>query len=160
MSSADSYVLREATNADFEPIWSLIAKVLADYRIVADLDTTDSDLRDIEGHYARRGGAFFVLTDGDEIIGTVALARLGDSTVELCRMYLSPDYRRQGLGRRMMNEAMKEAERRGFSEVHLETASVLVEAIALYRSVGFMPVDQAPAGKNCDVVMSKRLGSA
>lgn len=158
MSFPDPYVLREATNADFESVWSLIASVLAEYRIVADLSTTDADLGDLDGHYAGRGGAFLVLTCGDEIVGTVALARVTDSIAELCRMYLAPSHRRHGLGRRMLHAAINEAQRRGFSELHLETASVLVEAIALYRSAGFVTLEQPPIGKNCDVVMSKPLG--
>jgi putative acetyltransferase len=158
MPVPESYVLREATHADFDSVWTLIAKVLADYGIVADLATTDGDLREVEAHYARRGGAFFVLTHDDQVIGTVALARVTDSIAELCRMYLAPSYRRQGLGRRMLDHACDEARRRGFSELHLETASVLVEAIALYRSGGFMPLEEPPVGKNCDVAMYKPLG--
>jgi putative acetyltransferase len=157
MSTENAWTLREATNADGPKIWSLIEGVLREYSIQADLSTTDKDLADIEANYTRRGGAFFVLTTQGDIIGSVALARESDSTCELCRMYLAPNHRRKGLGRLMLNTGLVQAERRGFDTVRLETAKVLVEAIALYESVGFTTVDEAPTGRNCNVVMTKRL---
>jgi putative acetyltransferase len=157
MLVAGSYVLREATNADCGQIWLLISGVLSEFAIAADLATTDIDLGDIEGNYANLGGAFFVLVDGDDIIGTVALGRDSDLTCELCRMYLATRYRRRGLGRVLLDSALKEASRRGFGEVRLETARVLVQAIALYQSVGFAIIDASPVGKNCNVVMRKSL---
>ncbi len=157
MCTADKFVVREATNADCADIWALISGVLSEYAIVADPTTSDKDLSDIESNYASVGGAFFVLLDADSIIGTVALCRESDTVCELCRMYLNSSYRRRGLGRLLFEKATEEATRRGFSEMRLETAAVLVEAIALYKSAGFAIVEGTPVGKNCNLIMSKQL---
>ncbi len=157
MSTTGSYTLRDATNADCPRIWSLISGVLNEYAIASDLATTEQDLADIEGNYVSAGGAFFVLIDRENIIGTVALCRDSDSTCELCRMYLDANYRRRGLGRMLLNKVLQTAQSQAFSEVRLATARVLVEAIALYESVGFAIIEGTPVGKNCNLVMSKRL---
>jgi GNAT superfamily N-acetyltransferase len=130
--------------------------VLREYDIITDLASTEQDLDDVEA-YSRTGGVFLVLEDGCEVIGTVALLRQTDSTCELCRMYLAPGHRGRGLGRLLLDTALQYAAQRGFTEIRLETAAVLREAIALYRSAGFAPIDANPLGKNCNLTMSKRL---
>jgi ribosomal protein S18 acetylase RimI-like enzyme len=156
----DDCELRRATSADRPAIWQLIANVLRSYGITPDEQTTDQDLTDIEGNYWNQGGAFFVLLKGREVIGTVALHRESDQTCELCRMYLLPQYRGQGLGRRMLEHLLREARERGFAEVRLKTASVLIEAISLYKRAGFTVLEGAEAGGNCDLVMSRRLDAS
>jgi putative acetyltransferase len=153
-----AHTLRVAKNADCPQIWSLISSILSEYRIATDLATTDKDLLDIEENYVNNGGAFFVLLEDENIIGTVALIRDSESTCELCRMYLAATHRRRGLGRVLLNKVLSEARQREFSEVRLETAAVLVQAIALYRSVGFEFIAGTPSGKNCNLLMSKKLG--
>ena len=154
---ADDFTLRRATNADIPAVWSLISTVLRSYGITANEQTTDADLTDLEAHFWSRSGAFFVLLDGTEIIGTVALHRETDTLCELCRMYLALQYRGRGLGRRLLEVCLGEARDRGFSAVQLKTASVLVEAIALYQRAGFSVVDGVEAGGNCDLVMRRSL---
>jgi N-acetylglutamate synthase-like GNAT family acetyltransferase len=153
------YMIRKATNADLPAVWSLISSVLGSYGITPNRQTTDKDLGDIEANYWERQGAFFVLINGEEVVGTVALQHETDASCELCRMYLAPQYRGQGLGRRLLEYAVREARAGGFEEMHLKTASVLVEAISLYKRAGFAAVEGAAAGGNCDLVMRRVLGA-
>ena len=157
MQSPCPYDLRPAKNSDGDAIRSLISGVLRDYGIPTNLATTEKDLADIEANYQGAGGAFLVLVDQEKLIGTVALCRESDLSCELCRMYLAAGYRRQGLGRMLLETALRQAAESGFSEVRLETAAVLKEAISLYQSVGFAVACSPPLGKNCNLVMSKRL---
>jgi ribosomal protein S18 acetylase RimI-like enzyme len=155
MPTIDHYTLRAATNADAPQIWGLISRVLLSYGITPDAATTDRDLADLAASYPP--GTFFVLLDGAQIIGTVALRPDAEARWELCRMYLDAQYRRQGLGRRLLAHALREARRRGCAELYLKTASVLTEAISLYRHAGFHTVAGAPVGGNCDTVMRLSL---
>jgi putative acetyltransferase len=157
MLTTDTYTLRKATNQDGPRVWALISGVLAGYGIATNARTTDRDLADLEGNFAARGGAFFVLLDGATVIGTVALRRESAQAGELCRMYLLDKYRGQGLGRRLFDHALAEARRRGFREVFLKTASVLTTAISLYERAGFRPAPDQQAGGNCDRVMRMSL---
>jgi putative acetyltransferase len=157
MQAKGSYTLRAATSEDPPAIWQLISEVLAEYGIQADLHTTDQDLANLDVSYWSSGGSFFVLEDGSELIGTVALRKETESSCELCRMYLAPEYRRKGLGRMLLDRIINEAKTHGFSEMHLKTAAVLVEAIRLYESVGFVRTNDIPGSKNCSLVMSKPL---
>jgi putative acetyltransferase len=157
MQTVGDYALRPATNADLPAVWDLISRVLASYGITSNRQTTDQDLVDIEATYWDRKGAFYVLLRGDSVIGTVALQHETDAACELCRMYLAPQHRGQGLGRKLLEHALSEARTRGFREVHLKTASVLLEAIALYERAGFSVVPGALPCGNCDLMMRKAL---
>lgn len=157
MSADCPYVFRTANNTDAAAVWALISGILNEYGINADVTSTERDLVDLEMTYQQSGGTFLVLIDGQTVIGTVALLRESDIACELCRMYLAAHYRGRGLGRMLLETALQRAAEFGFAEVRLETAKVLNEAIALYRSAGFVPIDGTPLGKNCNLIMSKRL---
>ncbi|HET9234074.1 MAG TPA: GNAT family N-acetyltransferase, partial [Candidatus Eisenbacteria bacterium] len=60
-----------------------------------------------------------------------------ERTCELRKMYLPAAARGQGLGKRLLEHALEEAKRLGFSRIELETATVLEDAIRLYRRYGF-----------------------
>jgi putative acetyltransferase len=143
--------MRIASNADGERIEALVYSVLKEYGLPPEPDGMDADLRDIETHYLQRGGVFWVIVQEDEqIIGTVGLSPLKESVVELRKMYLAPEARGQGLGKRLLTQAIDEARRLGFRRIELDTASRLEVAIRLYRSFGFQEIVCHHIGSRCD----------
>jgi DNA-binding MarR family transcriptional regulator/GNAT superfamily N-acetyltransferase len=74
-------------------------------------------------------------------IGCVALKFHGESPAELKRMWVSQSARGLGLGRRLIEEAEKNARRMGVRAVRLETNRTLHEAIGLYRRCGYVEVE-------------------
>src|SRR5947207_2145635 len=52
-------------------------------------------------------GAFLVAFDEDEAVGCGAIRRIDDSTAEIKRMYVAPDWRGRGVGRRVL-EALED----------------------------------------------------
>ena len=59
---------------------------------------------------------------------------------ELKRMWIAPEARGLGLGRRLLRELEETAQHEGVRVLRLETNRALIEAIALYRSCGFREV--------------------
>lgn len=165
-ASDSSFRLRSAVHGDESAVQSLVFGILRSYGLSPDPEVTDADLSDLEDAYARQGGRFTVLEgageNGWQIIGTVGLLPLpGHPAVgELRKMYLHPDWRGRGLGRKLLEQALADAPDLGFQEIVLETASVLAEAVALYRRYGFEPRDclpgHAPAVR-CDMVLGRRV---
>jgi putative acetyltransferase len=148
--------LRPVTNADCGAVTELIVGILGAYELSPDHTTTDRDMADLEGYYEKSGGCFDVLVDrkSARIVGTVGLRPMDRTTVELRKMYLHPDFRGRELGRFLLDHALAEAKRRGFTRVFLETATVLREALNLYRSAGFQPCKREHAcAKRCDMTM-------
>jgi ribosomal protein S18 acetylase RimI-like enzyme len=64
----------------------------------------------------------------------------------LAELYIVPDRRRQGLGRALMESAMRLARERGATYMDLGTAETDVAARALYESLGFSNREGKPDG--------------
>jgi ribosomal protein S18 acetylase RimI-like enzyme len=54
-------------------------------------------------------------------------------------MGVSPDHRRQGIGRELLNAFIEESRKTGCTKVSLDTAPCLKPAIKLYADTGFIP---------------------
>lgn len=131
------YQIRTATNADGEAIRRVVGAVLDEFGFTLDPVGTDADLNDVEATYLQPGGAFEVITDQGEVVGTVGLFPLGDGVCELRKMYLLARCRGRGLGKRLLGGALDRARELGFRRIVLETVGVLRVAIGLYESFGF-----------------------
>jgi putative acetyltransferase len=129
----------------------MLYSVLAEYGLAPDPAGTDADLADVEGSYWKNGGVFHVVLSPDgSIIGSAGLFRLNPEEAELRKMYLLPAARGRGIGKRLLGRLIADARCLGYQRVVLETASVLTEAIDLYRSAGFSPVSRGHLSPRCD----------
>ncbi len=150
--------LRQANNEDCEDITRLVFDALEEYDLKPDPSSTDADLNDIESSYFERGGTFLVLeANNDSIIGAYGLYPMENRTCELRKMYLHKAYRRQGLGKFLLEDALSRARQLGFKTMILETASVLNEAIALYKSYGFVEYQPDHMSERCDQAYALEL---
>jgi putative acetyltransferase len=135
-------ILREASNDDVEKIKTLVFDVLREYGLEPDPYDTDSDLNNIEASYFKRGGLFEIIVDKEnEVWGCVGIYPVDLHTCELRKMYFAPSIRGKGFGRKLLERTVKQAKYFGFTQIKLETASVLKAAISLYESYGFHPSD-------------------
>jgi GNAT superfamily N-acetyltransferase/DNA-binding MarR family transcriptional regulator len=75
-----------------------------------------------------------------EPVGCGALKLQDTVPAYIKRMWVAPRARGLGLGRRLLAELEAQARARGATRAHLETNAALVEAIALYRSAGYVEV--------------------
>ncbi|GMU19920.1 MAG: hypothetical protein AMXMBFR13_00240 [Phycisphaerae bacterium] len=150
---------RSACGADGDGVRELVFGILDEYGLAPDPASTDADLSDLEGNYAARGGCFQLLIDEqNRLVGCYGLYPLGPGVCELRKMYLRRDLRGKGLGKTILRHALDRARTLGFTRVQLETASVLKEAIGLYRSFGFRPFRPEHMSARCDAAMYLKLG--
>jgi putative acetyltransferase len=84
-----------------------------------------------------RSGVFLVAALDGEPAGCGALRRLEDGTGELKRMFVVPEARRHGVGRRVLIELELHARRLGLRRLVLETGVRQHEAMAMYERAGF-----------------------
>ena len=118
----------------------------------------DADLDALQTEYQGPGGVFEVLETMDgEIIGCYGLFVINEKYCELRKMYLRPDSRGKGFGKALLIRALNMAKKLEFSELRLETASCLVEAISLYRSFGFEPLPGKQVVERCDLAFRYNL---
>jgi putative acetyltransferase len=102
---------------------------------------------------------FFVARTGSKAVACGALRRLGRVLGEVKRMYTVPASRGRGLGRRILQAIEAKAREDGLNSLALETGAEQPEAMALYRSAGFVergPFHDYP-DNGVSVFMEKRL---
>ncbi len=141
---------RRAHNADASAIQDVVFSTLREYGLKPDPKKTDLDLTDLDRSYFLKGGYFEICEWQGEVVGTWGLLPLSKDSCELRKMYLKSMHRGKGLGKTMIERALKKARELGFKRVELETASVLREALDLYQKYGFKPVTGKRLAHRCD----------
>jgi DNA-binding MarR family transcriptional regulator/GNAT superfamily N-acetyltransferase len=86
-------------------------------------------------------GRFFVAYLYGEPIGCGAVKHHRDTPAEIKRMWIAPQARGLGLGRRLLQTLESCARDAGAHEARIETNSDLTEAMTLYTSAGWNEVD-------------------
>ena len=104
-------------------------------------------------------GLFLVATVDGKPAGCGGWRALGDGRAEIKRMFTGTAYRNRGVARAVLAELERTAAAAGIDQVVLETGTVQPEAIALYQSSGYVPVDGFGyyAGRPRSLAFGKRV---
>lgn len=92
--------------------------------------------RFLKRHDPRRERCWVAERDG-EIVGSVFLVDAGEGVAKLRLLYVEPEARGCGLGRRLVEETLRFAKTVGYRSVTLWTNDVLAAARHIYESAGF-----------------------
>lgn len=91
----------------------------------------------------RPGVTVYVARDqGGHAIGMAALVPWGMAVTELKRMFVHPDARGRGAGKRLLERMETDARAAGLRQIVLETGTLHTAAQALYARCGYSPIPQ------------------
>ena len=96
---------------------------------------------------------FYCLIDNDNVIGTVALKRFDDDSVELKALYLDSVYRGKGFGSLLINKVIADARNLGYKYIVLDSMSQYKDALRLYEKAGFRSIERYNDNTYADVFM-------
>lgn len=115
-----------------------------------------ADLAALPEPFVPPRGALLLALAGEDALGCGALVTLEPGVGEIKRMYVRPSARGRGAGTALLEALLERAALMGFGLVRLDTAPELLEAQALYRRFGFVPIPQYRPGLLADALCFER----
>ena len=154
------FLIRDWQKRDRAPAANIISSVLAEYHLGWEPSGADKDVLAVEEYYVLPGGEFWVIEHHNQLVGTAAYypVKRGEKAVEIRKMYLLSSVRGFGLGRYLLQQLEQAIALRGFQQIWVETASILIEAVELYESSGYQPAVGVKTAR-CDRVYVKKVSS-
>jgi GNAT superfamily N-acetyltransferase len=140
-------ILEANTPADLDEV----RKLLVEYKQAVGVDlwfgsAFQRELEALPGDYAGPAGRLVVAKDGDAYAGCAALRPVAPDTVELRRVWVRRAYRRRGVAHALVDALLAWAREDGYRQVRLEVLSVMPQADAMFRAMGFAPIpDDRPS---------------
>ena len=146
--------IRPFAPADQEGARGLILEGLGEHFGYID-ETCNPDLDDIMSGYMLSGHLFVVAQVGTELAGTGALICGDEQTSQMVRVSVRRAWRRRGIGRRLVEQLVQEARRRGDARLVVETNTDWEDAIYLYECCGFRRYAQDDESVYLELVLNE-----
>ncbi len=143
-------VISEYNPSNQTEVKELVLKGLREFGFSYD-PKLDSDLED-PSIYIKNGGAFFVLKEGEEIIGTVGVINKGE-VAELKRMYMDSDFQNKGYGSKLFDKALEFCREKGFKKLEFETNKKFTKAHEFYKKRGCRVIWEEESSYYMDLIL-------
>lgn len=139
----------QITQALAEPAISQARNLFREYAtspgVEACLQDFERELASLPGQYGHPTGRLLLAlrkgpTGIDAPVGCVGLRKLEDGVCEMKRLYVRPSLRGEGAGRALAESLISEARVMGYGKMRLDTLPTMLEAQALYKSLGFVEI--------------------
>jgi putative acetyltransferase len=138
---SDYIFVQAQSPAEIEIARELFREYAAGLNIDLCFQNVDQEVAGLPGNYAPPRGRLLLAIEGKQSAGCIALRSLGDSDCEMKRLYVRPEFRGQGLGKKLITTLIDAAREIGYERMLLDTLPGKMDsAIALYRSLGFSEV--------------------
>ncbi|HKU63360.1 MAG TPA: GNAT family N-acetyltransferase [Gemmatimonadales bacterium] len=139
-SDAESRLIVPAGGSELPVVRQLFREYAAGLGTDLEFQGFTRELAELPGDYAPPAGRLLLGVDGKRPAGCVALRPLEREVCEMKRLYVRPDFRGAGWGRRLAQRVLDEARAAGYCRVRLDTLASMEEAQRLYLALGFRPI--------------------
>jgi ribosomal protein S18 acetylase RimI-like enzyme len=114
------------------------------------------ELNIINSMYGSPTGCLLLVYEADHAIGCAAYRKIGEGICELKRMYIKPNYRKKGIGQKLVDMLCDKAQQNGYTLMRLDTLDSMIPAITLYHNNGFYNIDAYYHNPNVGVIYMER----
>jgi len=116
-------------------------KLMDEFGVSFDIESLiESDMQHLDKFMPPAGRLLLGYAEG-RLAGVACLKALEAGMGEIKRMFVRPESRQHGLGRKLVERLIAEAEQIGYTRLRLDSARFMQTAHRLYRSVGFVEIE-------------------
>lgn len=139
--------VRKATDRDAQLISEIVSESNKDVAIKFGLDVNNCpkhpSFYNVEWVKAdfNRGEQYFILENGVEVYGCVAIEYPNDNVLYLNRLSVLPACRQQGYGRTLVEFVIKQAKSASVTVISIGIIGEHTELLKWYRKLGFIPAE-------------------
>jgi len=126
-----------ATRANVPDVIALLARIWEEYGFIWEPETEFPDLFRFDEHYAPPHGAFWVVRDAGQLVGSIGVERVDATTAEIHRLYLDAHLRGRGLGRALVEEVLAWCREEAIIRLALWSDTRFEHSHRLYERMGF-----------------------
>jgi putative acetyltransferase len=101
----------------------------------------DEELQDLKQMYNAIEGGIILCKEEGSFIGCVAIRKKEEKIAELKRMYVQPAHQHEGIGKKLLEQAIELACHCQYDYIRLDTLNHMLPAINLYKKYGFYLIE-------------------
>ena len=150
-TAAEDFIIRRIEEKDNHELAFVVRTTLAEFGAnkpgTVFFDPTTDELFNL---FQKTGSVYYVALKNDKVVGGGGIyptVGLPTDTCELVKMYLLPEARGIGLGKKLIDKCLAFAKEAGYKNVYLETMPELKNALKVYEKMGFRYLDK-PMGNS------------
>jgi putative acetyltransferase len=127
------YCIETATLDQMDEVRSLFQEYAASLSVDLCFQNFSRELAELPGTYDP-----ILLASG--LAGCIALRPISPDVGEMKRLYVRPQHRGHGLGRKLAEAIIESARQKHYQVLRLDTLPEMQDAIAMYRKLGFREI--------------------
>lgn len=101
----------------------------------------ETELNTLPGKYAPTEGTLILALVDKKAAGCIALRKITDDVCEMKRLYVRDNYRKMGIGRRLIDMVIEKAKELDYHYIRLDTLPTMKKAQELYSALGFYDIE-------------------
>lgn len=101
----------------------------------------EEELSHLEKKYGLPDGRLYAAFWQEQLAGCIGLRRIDKRNCEMKRLYVRPEFRKNGIGDQMIAKIIADSREIGYSWMLLDTLPFLTGTLQLYKKHGFYEID-------------------
>jgi putative acetyltransferase len=134
-------ITKARSESDLREVANLFLEYASSLGFDLSFQKFDEEMATLPGEYSAPEGCILLALEDGAVAGCVAMRKIIEDICEMKRLYVRPEFRRRRIGRALALAIVEEARETGYKRMRLDTVPSMVEAIALYRSLGFKTME-------------------